>query len=925
MRYIGPFRQVLICILVVCITHLTNISPEVSAQTAPITSSGLNTQISAPIQVDGQTQYNITGGTRPEGGANLFHSFGEFGVPNNNIANFRNDFPGLQTFNILGRVTGGSESHILGTIRTSEFGSANLFLMNPAGFLFGPNATVNVGGMVNFTSADYLKLEDGKQFNAIPNTTADALLSASPVAAFGFLGSNPGAIIVQGSEFNGASISLVGGNITIESGTPSGGTAQQAKLSAANGTIQLASATSPGAFDTTLQAISNVNGASFTTFGTVSLAPGSTINISGTNTVSIRGGQFVLSVNDVSLNTATNVGTANSISLSPNSSIISSHRSIGAGADIQIATTTLLMKGAQATSQTTGNGDAGSIRINAELVDIIDGSTLSTETHGSGAGGTVTIDNARTINVLNASTISTLSEGEGKAGNIVLNAADSITLSKSFINSDAASFSSGVAGDGGLIHLKAPRINISESLLSTSTLGAGDAGSILLEAQRLTAEIDTDISAFTQGPGKGGKITIQGLDGEGSSANDVAITGGSVLRSRTSREGDAGEIRINAGRLMISDNSQINANSETGSGAGGNIYINANSITLQNGGTVSATTSGTTQSASGGTISIETNNLHLRTGAKISTETTGAGEAGKILIGKISPAQLVLIDDSAISSNTTGTGTGGEISIKAASMALSNGATISADSAGAADAGDINVTATDGLTMQNSSITTRVPPSGTGSNARGGDIKITTSPNATVYLRDNSMISASVPGSGNGGNVTIDPKFVVLQNSHILAQADQGTGGNITIIASVFQHDATSVVSADAHQGVNGTVTIQSPNAPASGKVQPLGNRPLQATSLLNQRCAAVAGGEFSSFTMMGRGNLPTEPGGWLASPLTPVISEVRSGTMTETGLRPSLDAPMGKRSLLSLRQIAPPGFLMHANAVESSSKGCRS
>src|SRR5262249_5285912 len=59
------------------------------AQT-PITSSWLNTQISGPIAVGGQTQFNITGGTRPGGGTNLFHSFGNFNVPNNNIANFLN-------------------------------------------------------------------------------------------------------------------------------------------------------------------------------------------------------------------------------------------------------------------------------------------------------------------------------------------------------------------------------------------------------------------------------------------------------------------------------------------------------------------------------------------------------------------------------------------------------------------------------------------------------------------------------------------------------------------------------------------------------------------------------------------------------------------------------------------------------------------
>ena len=145
---------------------------------APITPSGLNTRVSNPIVTgtgpNQTTQYNITGGTRPGGatGTNLFHSFGDFNVPTNNIANFLNSgsidlagnplASGLPTSNILGRVTAGNPSIIFGMIQTTGsggFGNANLFLMNPAGFLFGPNATVNVGGMVAFTTADYLRLE----------------------------------------------------------------------------------------------------------------------------------------------------------------------------------------------------------------------------------------------------------------------------------------------------------------------------------------------------------------------------------------------------------------------------------------------------------------------------------------------------------------------------------------------------------------------------------------------------------------------------------------------------------------------------------------------------------------------------------------------------------------------------------------------
>src|SRR5439155_9864181 len=193
----------------------------------------------APMNLPGgKVQYDITGGTRPGNGPNLFHSFGKFGVPTNNIANFRND-SALATSNILGRVTGSNPSNIFGMIKTTDFGNANLFLMNPAGILFGPTATLNVGGSVHFTTADYLRLTDGVRFTAVAGAQ-DALLSTAPVAAFGFLSSSPAAISVQGSTLSvaeGQSLSLVGGNISIQSGT---------HLSAPGGQVRLASVASPG-------------------------------------------------------------------------------------------------------------------------------------------------------------------------------------------------------------------------------------------------------------------------------------------------------------------------------------------------------------------------------------------------------------------------------------------------------------------------------------------------------------------------------------------------------------------------------------------------------------------------------------------------------------------------------------------------------
>src|SRR5215472_17333219 len=117
---------------------------------APITPSGLNTQVNlSATPPPGKVQYDITGGTRPGGGLNLYHSFGNFNVPSNNIANFLNSGSvdldgnalgsGLPTSSILDLTTGETPSSIFGTILTNGaggFGHANLLLMNPAEIVF---------------------------------------------------------------------------------------------------------------------------------------------------------------------------------------------------------------------------------------------------------------------------------------------------------------------------------------------------------------------------------------------------------------------------------------------------------------------------------------------------------------------------------------------------------------------------------------------------------------------------------------------------------------------------------------------------------------------------------------------------------------------------------------------------------------------
>jgi large exoprotein involved in heme utilization and adhesion len=193
-----------------------------------------------------------------------------------------------------------------------------------------------------------------------------------------------------------------------------------------------------------------------------------------------------------------------------------------------------------------------------------------------------------------------------------------------------------------------------------------------------------------------------------------------------------------------------------------------------------------------------------------------------------------------------------------------------------------------------------------------------------VQLTDSKISASVLDGTGGGGSVNIDPQFVLLQNSQILANAVFGLGGNINLTTNLLLPDSASIISASSQFGQQGTITIQSPISPASGKIIPLSQKPLIETSLMGQRCAASAEGIYSSFTVAGRDSLPAEPGGWISSPLALANTELVGSAASEKDNHPSLNEPVREMPILSLRRIAPRGFLTQSFAVDSSG-GCSS
>ena len=209
-------RLILLIALILSLTWLE------SAQAQSITSAsdGTGTTVSQT-----GNQYDITGGALSGDGANLFHSFEQFGLTATEVANIMAD-PAIQ--NILGRVKGGNASIIDGLLRVSG-GNANLFLLNPAGILFGPNARLDLTGAFTATTATGIGFEEtwlsafgANDYAALvgnPSSFAFALDQPGIILNAGDLVVSPSQTLtlVGGSVINTGTLTAPGGQITVAS------------------------------------------------------------------------------------------------------------------------------------------------------------------------------------------------------------------------------------------------------------------------------------------------------------------------------------------------------------------------------------------------------------------------------------------------------------------------------------------------------------------------------------------------------------------------------------------------------------------------------------------------------------------------------------------------------------------------------------
>lgn len=441
-----------------------------------------------------------------------------------------------------------------------------------------------------------------------------------------------------------------------------------------------------------------------------------------------------------------------------------------------------------------------------------------------------------------------------------------------------------LAGGSGSIQIVGNDLTLADAqILSRTSVGGRNAGSIDV-ALRNAFRVQSTGGSLLPGIQNvtapvAGQLVFGSAEGIRVHAATVELGPGTELSSSTAQFGDGGPIEISAeesirltGAGASRESRAIIFSNSDGEGRAGSVRLAAPTIELASGGAIIVESRGklmpqATPESEGNIIigessdgRIATDRLVLREDARIDGSTRDLRPGGTI---DITTRESVLIsgagqtDLTGITSlaqpESTATGSGGAISIQTPSLVLEDGAAIAARSFGNGDAGSVSVVANSIEMTGHSEIATESV------RTAGGNISIDAVD--LLLVRDSQITTSVRTGSSPGGNIEIDPTFVVLDHGQIVARADAGKGGNITIVADFFLADEASVVSASSNVGLDGQVVIRSPIVDLSAELEGLPERVGVTEALLREQCAAAGGrGGSGSFVVVGRETLRRSP-----------------------------------------------------------------
>lgn len=766
--------------------------------------------------INGKPARLIEGGARRRG--NLFHSFSEFNVRGGQRVYFDNP-AGVER--IFSRVTGNNRSLIRGTLGVN--GSADLFLLNPNGIIFGPQAQLDVRGSFLATTAERLRFNNGFNFSAV-QPEAPPLLTVSVPVGLQF-GRNPGDIINRSlvesnapllnnagnpvpipdtysvdpfvglQVASGQTLALVGGDLRLEGG----------ELTAAGGRVELGSVGDSA--EVSLRPLNRgwrLGYGQVQRFGNISLSGLADIDTTGAGggAISLWGDQ--VQVTEGSFIRANTLG-------SP------------AGQDIIVHADRLSVEGAVLLEE----GPRASL--------------ISTSTFGPGTGGNVELD-VNQLRVADGGQIEANAEASGVGGNLIVNA-DLVELQDVVRLPDRRLLLAPVIGPDGNPRLdvngRPVRVPIPSGLFvrvrsgATSTRADRRRGNLSLVTNQLQVEDGAQILVETAGGRAAGTLAIQAL-----------------------------EIELDGVTLQ----------------ANGQPYA----ITVGQGASTfpSLLSTFTDFTRRGGDLQITTNDLRLRAGAVIQTATQNSGDAGRLRIraetidiaGTNGTPSALLTTSGGIPEvrigNPDATGRAGSMALTTESLNLEDGAILAASSlnpsGNAAGTGNIEIQAETILLNNQARLTA------SSASINGGNINLRLQD--SLRLRQNSAISASAAKEGSGGNVDISVPngFIIApnqQNNDITATAEEGRGGNITVAATgvfgieqrqAIPNNRTNDIDASSRFGISGTVTITEPNVDPTRGITELASTPASPEPV--QGCQVSTEQTRAEFFNTGRGGLPLTP-----------------------------------------------------------------
>ncbi|QXE21401.1 filamentous hemagglutinin-like protein [Richelia sinica FACHB-800] len=815
----------------------------------------------------------INGGARR--GANLFHSFREFNVDEGRAALFSNP-AGID--NIFSRVTGEKFSNILGTLGVADDGNANLFFMNPNGVFFGEKARLDMHGSFLASTANSFLFDGGLEFSA-SNPQAPPMLAINIPIGLRFR-DNSGRITNRSvaddvglQVDSGKTLSLVGGDVNLEGG----------KLTATGGRVELGGLAEPGTVG--LEITDNIFKLNFpynNLLANVTLADDARVNVRGGGGGDIAAYANILSMRDGGrlVGGVESTGNGGNITVNSNEINISgvgeSERSSGIyqqvvnNASGNLGNITVNTNSFKASfdalvgniimSGATGNG--GDINITAQNLSLTDGAKIGTSTFGEGNAGTVNINAQDSISLVGIGTgiySDVKPKGVGNAGDIEIKAPSMSMRDRAALSSStwAKQDTTGQPSRAGRVLLE---IGNALSLQGSSNIfnnveygGVGQGGDVQIKTGSLSLLNGSQIQTLVretennQPPRRGnaGKVNIDVRDAVTIAGVDKDKKPSAVFSAvNTGVIGNSGDIHIMAGSLSLTEGGQLSS-SNSGTGDAGKIFVQVgDSVSLESSSIFNNAESKAVGNA--GDIEIKARSMSMRDKAELSSSTSAkqniAGQPSRAGTVSLEVGDALSLQGSSNIFNNVehgAVGQGGEVKIQARSLSLLNGSQIqtivrgveNGQPAGSGNAGKVNIDVRDAVTIDGritdkneygSSIFSYLG----NTIGRAGDINIKT---GSLNLLNGGQLLSSVKtgGQGNSGNVNIDVQGDVQIDGFTfnrqgyekpsaiftnMEEGSRGDGGNIRITSdagSIFLNNRAYLQASTSGTGDAGKIFVQ--------------------------------------------------------------------------------------------------------------------